>query len=139
MNNKKEEDIYLEKCCHHSRGTTCCCHGRRQGRRKGGRIPSSNPVLTRAFFRLDTGRTHKKEREKEEKSLVRTQEDKVWCFVFLFLVMMDLEQDVVEFGFVFFFNIYIRLEDHNLMTEETGAPKQPRRRLQRTYTKSHHT
>ena len=32
----------------------------------------------------------------------------------------------------------IGLEDHNLVTEKTGAPKQPRRRLQRTYTKSHH-
>lgn len=57
--------------------------------------------------------------------------------------MMDLEKDVVEFGFGFvFFSIYIMydigLEDHNLVTEKTGAPKQPRRRLQRTYTKSHH-
>ncbi|GMN42490.1 hypothetical protein TIFTF001_011706 [Ficus carica] len=28
---------------------------------------------------------------------------------------------------------------HELVTEETSAPQQPRRRLQRAYTKSHHT
>lgn len=32
----------------------------------------------------------------------------------------------------------VMLEEHELVAEETGAPQQPCRRLQRTYAKTHH-
>lgn len=33
----------------------------------------------------------------------------------------------------------LELKNHYLVTEEAGAPKQPSRRVQRAYTKSHHS
>lgn len=96
-------------------------------------------VDTCVFQTRHGSHTQKRERERrKELSTYVGRQSLVFCFSFFGDDGFGVGCCRIWFC-VFFQYIYIRLEDHNLMTEETGAPKQPRRRLQRTYTKSHHT
>lgn len=50
----------------------------------------------------------------------------------------DQSYDDLYLDLIWFDLLVLILEEHELMTEETGAPQQPRRNLQRTDTKPHH-